>query len=176
MSRVNKAMIQNVRDLPNITIHDLYERYPDFHINIEEEQLALLDKDLIVFHHPIYSYSHPSLLKEWTDRVLSYGFAFGKNKSALRDKHFMLAVSAAGRQESYHQDGINNFTLEEFLRPIEQTAYHCRMHYWKPFTIYGTPNLTDDQIQDHAKSYRELLLCVVNGQHVNLASPPHGRA
>ena len=56
-SRANRAMIEAARTLPNVRIHDLYECYPDFHIDVEYEQTQLHEADLIVFHHPIHWYS-----------------------------------------------------------------------------------------------------------------------
>ena len=33
-SRVNRRLVEAVRDLEGITFHDLYELYPDFHIDV----------------------------------------------------------------------------------------------------------------------------------------------
>ncbi|UNB75541.1 NAD(P)H-dependent oxidoreductase [Escherichia coli] len=38
------------------------------------EQALLREHEVIVFQHPLYTYSCPALLKEWLDRVLSRGF------------------------------------------------------------------------------------------------------
>jgi len=46
-----------------VTIHDLYETYPNFHIQVKFEQDLLLAHDIIVFHHPFYWYSSPAILK-----------------------------------------------------------------------------------------------------------------
>jgi len=40
-SVVNKALIQNVRNLSHVTVHELYEEYPDFFIDIHAEQELL---------------------------------------------------------------------------------------------------------------------------------------
>jgi glutathione-regulated potassium-efflux system ancillary protein KefG len=37
---------------------------------------------VIVFQHPLYTYSCPALLKEWLDRVLSRGFSSGVGEPA----------------------------------------------------------------------------------------------
>jgi len=66
-SRVNSRLIKYVRDIDGVTFHDLYEEYPDFHINIKREQKLLIESDIIVFHHPIFWFSVPAILKEWMD-------------------------------------------------------------------------------------------------------------
>ncbi len=37
-SRVNRHLIQAVRDLPGVYFNDLYENYPDFQIDVAHEQ------------------------------------------------------------------------------------------------------------------------------------------
>lgn len=62
-SRINKAMIDAVQGLDDVTVHDLYETYPEFYINVQHEQALLKTADLIVFHHPIHWYSAPPMIK-----------------------------------------------------------------------------------------------------------------
>lgn len=40
---------------------------------------------MIVFQHPLYTYSCPALLKEWLDRVLSRGFASGPGEISWQE-------------------------------------------------------------------------------------------
>lgn len=71
--------------LSNVTVHDLYAHYPDFFIDIPREQALLREHEVIVFQHPLYTYSCPALLKEWLDRVLSRGFASGREETNWRE-------------------------------------------------------------------------------------------
>ena len=64
--------------MEGVRLHDLYEAYPDFLIDVEAEQALLLEHDVIVFQHPVYWYSSPAILKEWQDLVLEHGFAYGR--------------------------------------------------------------------------------------------------
>lgn len=50
-------------------------------IDTPYEQALLREHDVIVFQHPLYTYSCPALLKEWLDRVLSRGFASGPGET-----------------------------------------------------------------------------------------------
>lgn len=58
-SIANKALLRAVRDLENITIHDLYATYPDFFIDIHREQALLCQHQVIVFQFPLQTYSCP---------------------------------------------------------------------------------------------------------------------
>ena len=58
-SRVNKPMMDAVAGLQDVTVHDLYEAYPDFDIDIGREQSLVEIHDVIVFHHPMRWYKLP---------------------------------------------------------------------------------------------------------------------
>ena len=62
-SRVNRQLLVRIPAADNVKFHDLYENYPDFNIDVEKEQKLLLDHDVIVWHHPLYWYSSPPILK-----------------------------------------------------------------------------------------------------------------
>ena len=48
-SRANQALLNSVKDLTDVTIHDLYEVYPNFFIDVPAEQ-ALLEQYLSLIH------------------------------------------------------------------------------------------------------------------------------
>src|SRR3569623_864064 len=81
-SRINKAMADAVSDLPGVTVHDLYAAYPDGRIDVAREQALLDAHDIVVFQHPLFWYSSPALLKEWQDKVITYGYAYGPGGDA----------------------------------------------------------------------------------------------
>ena len=53
-SRVHRVLINAAAALAGVTFHDLYERYPDFYIDVKAEQALLLEHDVIIFQHPFY--------------------------------------------------------------------------------------------------------------------------
>ncbi len=95
-SRVNRQLIRSIHGLDGVTIHDLYETYPDFNIQVKAEQDLLLAHDIIVFHHPFYWYSSPALLKEWQDLVLEYGFAYGEGERLYAVRNFFRPLPREG--------------------------------------------------------------------------------
>ncbi|MBW4468897.1 MAG: NAD(P)H-dependent oxidoreductase [Stenomitos rutilans HA7619-LM2] len=157
-SRVNRRLVQAVDGLDAVMVHDLYETYPDFHINVKAEQDLLLAHDIIVFHHPFYWYSSPAMLKEWQDLVLEHGFAYGQGGTALRGKKCLTAITTGGDKEAYCQKGYNRFTIRELLVPFEQTAALCGMEYLPPFVVQGTHRLQErHQVDQHAEDYRAVI-------------------
>ena len=84
--QIIRFLVQQIPAIPEITFHDLYEKYPDFNIDVENEKRLLADHQIIIWHHPFYWYSAPPLLKQWIDLVLEFGWAYGPGGNALEGK------------------------------------------------------------------------------------------
>lgn len=156
-SRVNTRLLDKIRDIEGVTFHDLYEAYPEFDIDISREQELLEAHDVIIFHHPLFWYSTPALLKEWQDLVLEHGWAYGSEGNALKDKLFFNVISAGGGQSAYTPEGYNGRTLRQLLAPIEQTCRLCKMVFLPPFVVYGTHLIQVNQVEAHQQSLYKLL-------------------
>jgi glutathione-regulated potassium-efflux system ancillary protein KefG len=156
-SRVNKRLINKIASIENVTFHDLYEEYPDFYIDIKKEQKLLTENDIIIFHHPLYWYSIPALLKQWEDLVLEHNWAYGSKGNALVGKKLIQVITTGGSSQAYKKNSFNRFTIREFLIPIEQTAVLCGMIYLPPYLIQGTHKLTGNEIETHAAEYHLFL-------------------
>ncbi len=156
-SRVNKRLAQAARAVQDVTFHDLYEAYPDFAIDVPTEQKLLQRHDVVVWQHPLYWYSTPAIFKEWQDLVLTHGWAYGSEGTALHGKRLLNALSTGGRRSAYCEVGYNRFTIRQLLAPMEQTAYLCGMEYSAPFVVHGTHALTTEEIDEHAADYARLL-------------------
>ena len=162
-SRVNKAMAHTAAEHPSLTFCDLYAEYPRFIINIDIEQERLLNHDVIIFQHPLFWYSTPSLVKEWTDLVLEHGFAFGAGGNKLTNKIMMNAITAAGPQNAYTEEGYQHYPLRTFLTPMEQTARLCHMNYAAPYVLYSALTVGEDtEIPKHVKGYKSMLDAICN--------------
>jgi glutathione-regulated potassium-efflux system ancillary protein KefG len=163
-SRVHRRLASAARAQANVTFHDLYESYPDFDVDVRREQALLVAHDLIVLQHPFYWYSTPPLVKQWIDLVLEHGWAYGEGGTALHGKRLLSAISAGGREDSYHAGGSNRFTVNELLAPIAQTARLCGVEYLPPFVLYGTHAYGDDEIARAAESYGRVLAALRDGR------------
>ncbi|MDJ0764901.1 MAG: NAD(P)H-dependent oxidoreductase [Myxococcota bacterium] len=156
-SRVNRVLIDAVREVDGVTVHDLYEAYPTFDIDVAREQALVMGCDVLVFHHPFFWYSVPSLLKEWLDLVLEHGWAYGHKGTALKGKLLLSAVSTGGREAAYQRDGFNQHTMLDLLAPIAQTARLCGMTYLPPFAVHGTLEMSADAINAHGQDFRRVI-------------------
>ncbi|WP_018344463.1 NAD(P)H-dependent oxidoreductase [Cytophaga aurantiaca] len=162
-SRANNTLLKHIPSAANITFHDLYELYPDFNIDVETEKQLLLEHDIIIWQHPFYWYSCPPLMKQWMDMVLEFGWAYGPGGTALKDKIVFNVMTTGGANATYNAEGHNRFTIQEYLRPFEQTAYLCKMKYFPPFLVQGSHRLTDEELQRFSKQYVILLTKMSEG-------------
>jgi glutathione-regulated potassium-efflux system ancillary protein KefG len=162
-SRVNRVLCRSVEDLDGVTVRKMYDLYPDFHMNVKEEQELLISHDVIVWQHPFYWYSSPSLLKEWIDIVLQHGFAYGREGKTLTGKKVMSAISAGGRREVYREGGLRRYSIRQLLAPFDQTVNLCNMHYLPPFVIHGTHLLDENGIAGAGAEYRKAIESLRDG-------------
>jgi len=159
----NFLLVQQVPAIPEITFHDLYERYPDFNIDTEKEKQLLAGHDIIIWHHPFYWYSAPPLLKQWIDLVLEFGWAYGPGGNALEGKVLFNCITVGGPRSAYSKDGYNRFTLSELLTPYEQIAFLCKMTWLPPFAMHGTHRISNEEKIQTARQYGILLDKLVTG-------------
>ena len=160
-SRVNRRLVAAIRDVEHVTIHDLYDVYPTSSINVAREQELLASHDVIVFQHPFYWYSVPSILKEWQDLVLEHGWAYGVGGTRLRDKITLNAITTGGPAQAYQKGGYNRYTVRELLAPWEQTANLCGMRYLAPFTVHAALRIaSDDDVSRRREDYRRLVVAL----------------
>jgi putative NADPH-quinone reductase len=159
-SYTNKIILEEAaKGISSVDIRRLDTLYPDYRIDVEAEQAALVTADVIVLQYPLYWYSTPALMKKWVDDVLAGGFAYGTGGDKLKGKSFILSFTVGGTASAYTPLGHNNFTVEQLLHPMEQTAYLCEVNYQKPIyshsmvyvpDMYGVLEEVEANAQDHA--------------------------
>jgi glutathione-regulated potassium-efflux system ancillary protein KefF len=156
-SRANKQLLRAIADLPSLTLHSLYDRYPDFAIDVEAEQRALAKAHVIVLQHPFYWYGVPGMLKHWFDKVLSVGWAYGSGR-ALAGKRCLWVTTTGAGEPAYSAEGVHGRPFEAFVPAIEQTARFCGMEFLTPRVLFAAHRISDDALAQHARDYREQLL------------------
>ncbi|WP_305462334.1 NAD(P)H-dependent oxidoreductase [Photobacterium leiognathi] len=160
-SEINVPLFNASKTITNVTCVDLYAEYPTYRIDIDREQQRLIEHDIIVFMFPLYWYSTPSLLKEWQDLVLEYGFAYGSEGNALVGKKFFCALTAGGPESSYPKDGFNHFTIRELLQPLEQMAELTGMDFLAPFALFGAGTANEERrIEQHIQNWKKVLIAI----------------
>ncbi len=156
-SRANRALLDVVRHLPSVEVRSLYDCYPDFDIDVAAEQAALTRAQIIVWMHPVFWYSVPSLLKHWFDQVLTLGWAYGEGGTALQGKDCLWVSTTGGDEAAYSKSGIHRYSLTDLMRPIEATAHFCGMRWQSPCVLYGADTIDSEMLAAHARQLQQRL-------------------
>ena len=173
-STANRNIIECLVNEPGVTIRDVKTNYRDLQIDVEAEQRALIQADVIILQSPILWYSLPWHMKLWIEKVLTPGFAYGDGGHKLRGKHFFLSVTVGGSEAAYSKAGNNRYDIETFLAPLEVFARYCGLDYLPPVVSYEMatyPGVDTDKLiskaAGHAERIKQALLNLQNESNGN---------
>lgn len=112
----NKTILEKLEsDIPQAEFVYLDKLYPTFQIDKEVEHERLLKVDVIVFRFPLSWYGTPSLLSRWMEEVFVHGLSHGSTGNKLKGKKLIVSFTT----------GVQNYSIEESLPPLKQTANLC---------------------------------------------------
>lgn len=167
-SIANKRIAEGLKSKNcNVEVRDIFSLYPEYKIDIEAEQNALLEADTIIFQYPFWWYNMPAILKHWFDMVFNFNFAYGPEGDKLKSKNFQLSFTIGGPADSYSPLGYNHFRIEELTKPMEQTAYLAQMNFLPPVYEYGMVYIpgvynTQEAVEERADNQVQRLLNVID--------------
>ena len=130
-SKVNKALLESLKDSNHIKIHNLTTTYPDGNIDAEAEKALLKEADT----------------KEWQDRVMT-GILYGNEPKLLNGKKFGIITTLGGAESSY--DGHHGATIKEILLPIYHSFKYLGLQEKEPFCIFSA-NAANLPLQEYKK-------------------------
>lgn len=144
----NKAILDKLTELaPEVEIVNLMEKYPDYKIDVEQEQKRLADYDVIIFQFPVWWYGMPSILNRYVEEVFAHGFAYGSKGKALMGKELILSYTVGATEDEYTPSGEQHHTMREFMQPIYSMAELCNLGGPGVIASYGmayiNPNDTE---------------------------------
>lgn len=157
-SRAVHALLEAIRDLPQLQVRSLYDLYPDFDIDAAAEQRALESARVVVLLHPLYWYAAPALLKLWFEQVLVRGWAYGEGGNALAGKDCLWAVAIGGDTQAFSPVGGDGQSATGLSPAIEHTATFCGMRWLEPFVLHGGRAVPDAELAEAGRRLRALLV------------------
>lgn len=155
-SRVNKKLSESLSEENNVVVRNIYDIYLNGEIDVQAEQAIMEQADRIVLQFPFYWYSSPSLLKQWEDAVLQYGWAFGANGDKLHGKELLIVTTTGAT--GYSRTESVKYTVEELLRPFQATSNLIGTSYLKPYIVSNSMAIDENIIDQIAKDYKNYIL------------------
>ena len=146
-SLANKHIKNILEQQNNVEVRHLNQLYPNHKIDVQTEQEALKNADIIIFQYPLFWYSVPSILKEWIDSVFTYGFAFGKGNYQLEDKKIIVSFTTGSSNKDYPED-----VVEKIVFPFKGLANFCKMNYLTTVYSHEIANYSDEAKEKSVKN------------------------
>ena len=160
-SRAGRALLRALDGIDGLDVRSLYDRYPDFAIDVRAEQDALREASAIVWQTPFYWYGVPSLLSHWFEKVLAHGFAHGEGGEALCGKPLLWATTTGTERSAYEPAAMHHHRFAEFVPPIEETARFCGLAWQPPFVVHSAHGISDSDLAEQAREYRRRVEALV---------------
>lgn len=170
-SVVNRRLRRVAEGISGVSVVDLYAEYPTHSIDVRREQARVEPVDVLIFQHPVYWFSAPSLVKEWVDRVVTYGWALGE-REALKGKIYLHAVSTAASHGVFAREVTGRASLRKQFHSYEAMAGLCGMRYLPPFSLFREMQggSREERLDIHASAYARLLRDL-RDERLDLAQP-----
>ncbi|MDO4640262.1 MAG: NAD(P)H-dependent oxidoreductase [Neisseria sp.] len=162
-SVANQIILEELaKALPNAEIRKLDELYPDFQIDVQAEQNALANADVIVWQFPFHWYSLPALMKKWLDDVFVHGFAHGST-AQLSGKKLLLSFTTGAPKALYSPDNVMLHHIEDYCSVFESTTALCGLDYQVPMYMNGVSYVGRDEakVAEQQQQAREYAATVI---------------
>lgn len=162
----NATILDEVaKALPEAEIRLLDTLYPDYRINVAQEQEALLKADVIVWQFPFSWYSVPGLMKLWLDQVFVHGFAHGST-AKLGGKKLIISFTTGAPEGLYSPEGLFGHGIGHYMAQFETTALLCNLDLQDPVYTYGISYAGRDEAKVReqkamAKDHAERLIAAI---------------
>lgn len=153
-SRAGRALLRALEGLDGIEVRSLYDRYPDFAIDVAAEQEALRQASAVIWQAPFYWYGVPALFSLWFEKVLLEGFAYGDGGDALCGKKLLWATTTGTPRTAYEPEAMHHHKFAAFVHPIEETARFCGLAWQTPFVVHAAHDISEDELAKCAREYR----------------------
>lgn len=158
-SIANKTIVDELsKKEVDLEIRNIYQLYPDYRIDVNAEQAALLWHDLVILQYPMYWFNMPAILKVWFDEVFTYQFAYGSQGDKLKNKKLIPSLTVGQPEKNFKDKG--NFLLDDFLQSIKHSAEYAQMTYLNYIALYGVSTVagySESDIKESAKQHAQVL-------------------
>lgn len=156
-STTNIRLLESYENVDNLTLRDLYEDYPDFHIQPFRERKRIVEYERIIFHFPIIWFGLPPLLKLWIDEVFDMRWISEEELNILSGKDAIIITSVGGKESNYKSDGIYRTSVEELLSGLRVTLDVNHINLKKIHIIYNADELDEKNLDALTNELTEIL-------------------
>lgn len=136
---------------------DLYEEYPDMHVQAFKERKQLLKYDRFVFHFPLIWFGMPPLLRLWMDEIADGNWLSGAEKNPFENKEVYILVTTRSKERSFGRLGKHGFTMEELISGFLVTLKVFNAQIKNIYVVYESETLSKKEIIKHKQQFVAIL-------------------
>lgn len=154
-SIATKALEKIAENTPNVSVRNLEALYGN-DINgfdIAAEQKAHEEADRIVYLFPIHWFNLTPMLKAYLNAVWAYGWAFGPDGTALKNKEMQVVTTAGASERTYSAEGLIRSSMDEVLTPMRASAYYVGMKYNQPLAFHNAVRASEGAVSIYQKAF-----------------------
>lgn len=154
-----KALQQVAEGMENVTVRHLESLYGNDISSIDPvvEQRAHDAADRIVYLYPTHWFNTTPMLKAYLNEVWKYGWAFGPNGTALKNKELQIVTTAGASEFTYSEEGLIRSTMNDVLTSMKASALYVGMLYNAPLAFYNAMGLAEEQLTAMKQAFAERL-------------------
>jgi glutathione-regulated potassium-efflux system ancillary protein KefF len=154
-----KALQQVAEGMDSVTVRHLDMLYgsDSGNFDVVAEQQAHEAADRIVYLYPTHWFNTTPMLKAYLNQVWTYGWAFGPNATALKDKELQIVTTAGASEFTYSAEGLIRTTMNEVLSPMKASALYVGMKYNQPQAFYSAMGQDQQQLDRMKQLFAERL-------------------
>ena len=155
-----KALQAIAEKTPNVIVRNLESLYGNNTeaFDIATEQKAQEEADRIVFLFPIHWFNLTPMLKAYLNQVWSYGWAFGPNGHALKNKEMQVVTAAGANEYTYSSNGLIQSTMDAVLTPMKASALYVGMKYNQPLAFYAAVGASPESVEQFKQTFADRLI------------------
>lgn len=155
-----KALEHIIQGMNDVTVRNLESHYGNdiTQFDVAIEQAAYYGAERVIFMFPVHWFNLTPMLKAYMNAVWSYGWAFGPNGVALKNKEMLVITTAGATEFTYSKAGMINSSIEEVLTPLKASALYVGMNYAEPIAFYEAMNPSQARLD----AFKETVLARLN--------------
>lgn len=179
-SRISRRLAEAAAGIDGVWVDDLYETWPEFHIDAARERRLLEQADALVLLYPTHWHAPPALLKEWLDVVLhdAWQGTGGRDAAQRLPRQCWIVTSSGSAAADYSASGRHGHDFTQVLAPLLATAHTCGMRNLAPLVLHGAHDIDSASVDAHQRRFEEGLRALLGAGAASLplaAERAHGR-
>lgn len=125
---------------------------------IKQEHEKVKACDIMIFVFPLYWWGFPGIMKNWIDRVLSMGFAYGAQGAAsLKGKKAMVLYATGGTKNDHEASGMEEAAQKMMHKGI---FAFCGITPLQPFVAYHAPWVEEEVRKKYLAEISQIMLTI----------------